>query len=174
MGREVLNVWTFKLQGHAAQSSAVLNRDTCDTSPWLVQVTDSPSNVVSFSKCEEPLKWACKRGLYYKVRMSNLIPLMKALTFRQWLVIFTCVTIYHSIYIYSQYTDIVSQRGIVGNSIKAQPPFQRFLQVAQPPTFMTNRVHRETLKQFREELYAEGILHDGDTIGTNDETLLYV
>jgi hypothetical protein len=34
--------------------------------------------------------------------------------------------------------------------------------------------NRDTLKQFREELYAEGILHDGDTIGTNDETLLYV
>jgi hypothetical protein len=34
--------------------------------------------------------------------------------------------------------------------------------------------HGETLKQFREELYAEGILHDGDTIGTSDETLLYV
>ena len=39
---------------------------------------------------------------------------------------------------------------------------------------MANRVHEETLKQFREELYAEGILHDGDTIGTGDDTLLYV
>ena len=35
-------------------------------------------------------------------------------------------------------------------------------------------IHQETLKQFREELFAEGILHEGDTIGTNDETLLCV
>ena len=39
---------------------------------------------------------------------------------------------------------------------------------------MANQVHGKALKQFREELYAEGVLHDGDTIGTNDETLLYV
>ena len=39
---------------------------------------------------------------------------------------------------------------------------------------MINQIHQETLKQFREELYAEGILHDGDTIGTSDDTLLYV
>jgi hypothetical protein len=39
---------------------------------------------------------------------------------------------------------------------------------------MINRIHQEKLKQFREELYTEGILHDGDTIGTNDDTLLYV
>lgn len=39
---------------------------------------------------------------------------------------------------------------------------------------MIDLIHQETLKQFREELYAEGILHDGDTIGTNDETLLCV
>jgi hypothetical protein len=37
---------------------------------------------------------------------------------------------------------------------------------------MANQVHGETLKRFREELYAEGILHDGDTIGTSDGTLL--
>ena len=41
-------------------------------------------------------------------------------------------------------------------------------------TLATNQIHEATLKQFREELYAEGILHDGDTIGTNDDTLLYV
>ena len=39
---------------------------------------------------------------------------------------------------------------------------------------MINQIHQETLKQFREELYAEGILHEGDTIGTSDDTLLYV
>ena len=39
---------------------------------------------------------------------------------------------------------------------------------------MTNQIHGEALKQFRQELYAEGILHDWDTIGTNDDTLLYV
>lgn len=39
---------------------------------------------------------------------------------------------------------------------------------------MTNQIGSETLKQFREELYAEGILHDGDTIGTSDDTLVYV
>jgi hypothetical protein len=37
---------------------------------------------------------------------------------------------------------------------------------------MINQIHQETLKQFREELYAEGILHDGDTVGTDDDTLL--
>jgi len=37
---------------------------------------------------------------------------------------------------------------------------------------MTNQIRAETLKQFREELYTEGILHDGDTIGTNDDTLV--
>jgi hypothetical protein len=42
------------------------------------------------------------------------------------------------------------------------------------PILMANRVHGNILKQFREELYSEGILHDGDTIGTNDGTLLYV
>lgn len=31
-----------------------------------------------------------------------------------------------------------------------------------------------TLKQFREELVKEDLLHDGDSIGTDDETLLYV
>jgi hypothetical protein len=35
-------------------------------------------------------------------------------------------------------------------------------------------IHQEALKQFREELFAEGILQEGDTIGTNDETLLCV
>jgi len=37
---------------------------------------------------------------------------------------------------------------------------------------MIDLIHQETLKQFREELFAEGILHEGDTIGTNDGTLL--
>ena len=39
---------------------------------------------------------------------------------------------------------------------------------------MIDLVQQETLKQFRAELFAEGILHEGDTIGTNDETLLCV
>ena len=39
---------------------------------------------------------------------------------------------------------------------------------------MIDLIHQETLKQFREELFAEGILHEGDTIGTNDGTLLCV
>jgi hypothetical protein len=39
---------------------------------------------------------------------------------------------------------------------------------------MIDLIHQETLKQFREELFTEGILHEGDTIGTNDETLLCV
>ena len=39
---------------------------------------------------------------------------------------------------------------------------------------MIDLIHQETLKHFREELFAEGILHEGDTIGTNDETLLCV
>ncbi len=30
------------------------------------------------------------------------------------------------------------------------------------------------MKQFREELVKEDLLHDGDSIGTDDETLLYV
>ncbi|KAG6830982.1 hypothetical protein H0H87_006633 [Tephrocybe sp. NHM501043] len=32
--------------------------------------------------------------------------------------------------------------------------------------------HAETLKIFRERMFEEGILHDGDTVGTDDETLL--
>lgn len=32
----------------------------------------------------------------------------------------------------------------------------------------------DTLYRFRSELVAEGYLHDGDSIGTDDETLLYV
>lgn len=50
------------------------------------------------------------------------------------------------------------------------------ISVGQLPTLMANpvTVHGEKLKQFREDLYAEGILHDGDTIGTDDGTLLYV
>jgi hypothetical protein len=32
----------------------------------------------------------------------------------------------------------------------------------------------QVLKALRQELFDEGILHDGDTIGTDDETLLYV
>ena len=39
---------------------------------------------------------------------------------------------------------------------------------------MIDLIHQEALKQFREELFAEGILHEGDTIGTSDETLLCV
>lgn len=32
----------------------------------------------------------------------------------------------------------------------------------------------ETLAEFRKQLFAEDILHEGDTVGTDDETLLYV
>ena len=32
----------------------------------------------------------------------------------------------------------------------------------------------DVLKVLREQLFAEGILHEGDTIGTDDLTLLYV
>ncbi|KAG6906621.1 hypothetical protein DXG01_012939 [Tephrocybe rancida] len=32
--------------------------------------------------------------------------------------------------------------------------------------------HAEALKTFRERVFDEGILHDGDTVGTDDETLL--
>ena len=39
---------------------------------------------------------------------------------------------------------------------------------------MIDLIHQEALKQFRKELFTEGILHEGDTIGTNDETLLCV
>ncbi|KAJ7863136.1 CRAL TRIO domain-containing protein [Mycena olivaceomarginata] len=37
---------------------------------------------------------------------------------------------------------------------------------------MAAQTHEEILKTFRETLFAEGILHEGDTIGTDDETLL--
>ncbi|PPQ69102.1 hypothetical protein CVT25_004599 [Psilocybe cyanescens] len=36
----------------------------------------------------------------------------------------------------------------------------------------TQSNHSETLKSFRASLFAEGILHEGDTVGTDDETLL--
>jgi hypothetical protein len=39
---------------------------------------------------------------------------------------------------------------------------------------MAAQTHEEILKTFRETLFAEGILHEGDTIGTDDETLLCV
>lgn len=32
----------------------------------------------------------------------------------------------------------------------------------------------DTLKTFRDQLFAEGILHEGDSIGTDDPTLLSV
>ncbi|KAG6827834.1 hypothetical protein H0H93_015287, partial [Arthromyces matolae] len=32
--------------------------------------------------------------------------------------------------------------------------------------------HEETLKIFREEVFSEGLLHEDDTLGTDDETLL--
>lgn len=39
---------------------------------------------------------------------------------------------------------------------------------------MKDGKHDEILAQFREQLVNEDILHDGDTIGTDDDTLLYV
>jgi hypothetical protein len=32
--------------------------------------------------------------------------------------------------------------------------------------------HAEVLEAFREEVFKDGILHEGDTIGTDDRTLL--
>ena len=58
------------------------------------------------------------------------------------------------------------------NAPSESPSFQR--SNPQASGLMANRVHGETLELFREELYGESILHDGDTIGTNYETLLYV
>ncbi|KAF8158167.1 CRAL-TRIO domain-containing protein [Crassisporium funariophilum] len=37
---------------------------------------------------------------------------------------------------------------------------------------MSSQSHQEILQTFRHELYTEGILQDGDTLGTDDETLL--
>jgi hypothetical protein len=37
---------------------------------------------------------------------------------------------------------------------------------------MSTPAHDEILKTFRRELFEEGILHEGDTLGTDDETLL--
>lgn len=39
---------------------------------------------------------------------------------------------------------------------------------------MSSRNQEDILKTFRQQLEEEEILHDGDTIGTDDETLLYV
>jgi hypothetical protein len=39
---------------------------------------------------------------------------------------------------------------------------------------LMDQVHRETLSRFREELFRDRILNEGDTIGTDDETLLQV
>lgn len=39
------------------------------------------------------------------------------------------------------------------------------------PSSLTNE-ESEILKAFREQVFEEGILHDGDTIGTDEETLL--
>jgi hypothetical protein len=37
---------------------------------------------------------------------------------------------------------------------------------------MVNTSHQDTLHELRRELFEEGILQDGDTVGTDDETLL--
>lgn len=37
-----------------------------------------------------------------------------------------------------------------------------------------DQTHAEVLKKFRHDIFEEGIIHNGDTIGTDDETLLYV
>ncbi|KAJ7505341.1 hypothetical protein B0H11DRAFT_1978161 [Mycena galericulata] len=39
---------------------------------------------------------------------------------------------------------------------------------------MSAATHDEILNTFRQELFDEGILQEGDTIGTDDETLLCV
>jgi CRAL/TRIO, N-terminal domain len=36
-----------------------------------------------------------------------------------------------------------------------------------------DKTHADVLETFRRELFDEGILHEGDTIGTDDESLLY-
>lgn len=33
-------------------------------------------------------------------------------------------------------------------------------------------LHAEVMETFRQELFEEGTLHDGDTIGTDDQSLL--
>lgn len=35
-----------------------------------------------------------------------------------------------------------------------------------------NQVEVETLAQFRKEVYEEGIIAEGDTLGTDDETFM--
>jgi hypothetical protein len=37
---------------------------------------------------------------------------------------------------------------------------------------MLTQSHEEILHTFRKELFEEDILHDGDSLGTDDETLL--
>lgn len=37
---------------------------------------------------------------------------------------------------------------------------------------MANPTQQDTLHKFRQQLFEDGILQDGDTIGTDDETLL--
>jgi hypothetical protein len=39
---------------------------------------------------------------------------------------------------------------------------------------MTSQSNEKILSTFRQELFEEGILHEGDSIGTDDETLLQV
>jgi hypothetical protein len=37
---------------------------------------------------------------------------------------------------------------------------------------MASHQQEQTLQTFREELFSEGVLREGDSIGTDDETLL--
>lgn len=37
-----------------------------------------------------------------------------------------------------------------------------------------NQVEADTLAQFRKEVYEEGIIAEGDTLGTDDETFMWV
>lgn len=46
------------------------------------------------------------------------------------------------------------------------------MSISEPESIQLSPQQVDTLKTFREQLFAEGILHDGDSIGTDDLTLL--
>ena len=59
------------------------------------------------------------------------------------------------------------------NAPSESPSFQRSNPPSQASGLMANRVHGETLKLFREELYGESILHDGIAFLTRTFTILF-
>lgn len=46
------------------------------------------------------------------------------------------------------------------------------MSISESESIPLSLLQADTLKTFREELFAEGILHEGDSIGTDDSTLL--